>query len=83
MPFRLSNDAVGLTAGQCIKGRWCLVINCTGCGRHERFPQKTLARFAPDTPLFQIARRLVCTGCRGTEGVVALGNADWHPGKLS
>lgn len=80
MPFRLSNDALGRTVGECIAGNWGLSVNCLACHHHVRFPQATLATYPAELPISEIAARLVCSACGATEGVVHLNNANWQPG---
>jgi hypothetical protein len=95
MPYRLENEALRKTIGQCLERGWAVHLCCAN-GHSARWNVARLAEdFAPDATLEEIAERLVCKACGAKEGSLTIrqdvaftqardiaafeGKKDWRP----
>jgi hypothetical protein len=82
MPFTLAPDARNRTVGICLEKGWAVSAICKalGCGHVGHLGQVELAALPSGASLDEIAARLKCSACGGSDGLVGTVNGGWAKG---
>ena len=79
--MRVGGQSSDTTIGDCLQLGWGLALTCAGCGRRARWGLDRLQGLPPGVTLADLAARVRCEACGGSEGVLGPVNAQWHPGR--